>query len=363
MKKSNRPTFLYVVIGVLAVSLISLGILTFTVLDRLASLQDKVSQMSSVVEEISASASNLVQQSMKLEETQKEENVQKEAAAVQEEANGEAPQEDTPSEGTLSPSNGTTFTNNTDESMDQLLSQVEQLLPQDNGTWSVYVCNLLKKSDGTINSQPMKAASLIKLFIMGAVYENYQSLSEQHGREKLDDTIHAMITVSDNDAANALTNWLGGGDDAQGRAVVNAFCQAHGYTDTSMGRMLLAGTENGDNYTSVRDCGKFLREVYEVSNKLPTESEHPMENTQAMYYHLKMQQRKNKIPAQMPDGVHVANKTGELDDVENDAGIIFDTAKGIDLVICFMSQDVTAPGAAQETIAANSRAIYGYYNE
>lgn len=59
-----------------------------------------------------------------------------------------------------------------------------------------------------------------------------------------------------------------------------------------------------------------------------------------MYYQLKMQQRKNKIPAQMPDGVHTANKTGELDTVENDAAIIFDTAKGIDLVICFMSQDL-----------------------
>ena len=82
-----------------------------------------------------------------------------------------------------------------------------------------------------------------------------------------------------------------------------------------------------------------------------------------MYYHLKLQQRKNKIPAQIPEGVHVANKTGELSNVENDAGIIFDTAQGVDLVICFMSQDLTDTGAAQETIASNARAIYGYYNE
>ena len=49
-----------------------------------------------------------------------------------------------------------------------------------------------------------------------------------------------------------------------------------------------------------------------------------------MYRLLKMQTRKNKIPAQMPSDVKVANKTGELDNVENDAGIIYDTAKGID---------------------------------
>ena len=42
---------------------------------------------------------------------------------------------------------------------------------------------------------------------------------------------------------------------------------------------------------------------------------------------------------------------------------IYDTAKGIDLVVCFMSQNLTDTGAAQSTIAADARAIYGYYNE
>ena len=63
------------------------------------------------------------------------------------------------------------------------------------------------------------------------------------------------------------------------------------------------------------------------------------------------------------EGVKVANKTGELDDVENDAGIIYSTAKGIDLAVCFMSQDLTDSGAAQASIAQDARLIYGYYNE
>lgn len=70
-----------------------------------------------------------------------------------------------------------------------------------------------------------------------------------------------------------------------------------------------------------------------------------------------------KIPANLPDGVKVANKTGELDDVENDAGIIYNTAKNIDLVVCFMSQDLTDSSEAQAVIAQDSRLIYGYYNE
>ncbi len=55
--------------------------------------------------------------------------------------------------------------------MDNLLNQVQSLLPTDNGTWSVYVCNLAKNTEGAINDQQMQAASLIKLYIMGAVYE------------------------------------------------------------------------------------------------------------------------------------------------------------------------------------------------
>lgn len=150
----------------------------------------------------------------------------------------------------------------------------------------------MKGSEGSIASAPMQAASLIKLFIMGSVYENYDALSEQYDRETLDSHIHNMITVSDNDAANTLVNWLGNGNDAEGIAKVNAFCQAHGYKDTQMNRLLLAGTENGDNYTSVKDCGTFLKEIYQICNNLPTDSS--LTNAQAMYYHLKLQQRKTR---------------------------------------------------------------------
>ena len=71
--------------------------------------------------------------------------------------------------------------------------------------------------------------------------------------EETDSNISAMISVSDNDAANTLVNWLGNGNDAAGMAKVNNFCQEHGFTSTQMNRLLLAGKENGDNYTSVKD--------------------------------------------------------------------------------------------------------------
>lgn len=39
------------------------------------------------------------------------------------------------------------------------------------------------------------------------------------------------------------------------------------------------------------------------------------------------------------------------------------SAKNIDLVVCFMSQDLTDSSEAQAVIAQDSRLIYGYYNE
>ena len=391
--KSEKPVFLYTVIGVLTVAVIALAAVSFLSLNHLVTLQQKVQTLSNTVQDISTDANTLISQADQLDELREQESsVQtttgETTAAAQSESPEPAPGSE--QEGTLSPSSGTTFTDNTDSSMDNLLNQVQSLLPTDNGTWSVYVCNLLKDSDGTINDTPMQAASLIKLYIMGAVYENYGTIAQSHNSEEIDSNISAMISVSDNDAANTLVNWLGNGNDAAGMAKVNNFCQEHGFTSTQMNRLgngndaagmakvnnfcqehgftstqmnrlLLAGKENGDNYTSVKDCGTFLKQIYQVVNgTLPSST---LANADAMYFQLKTQQRKNKIPAQLPEGVGTANKTGELDTVENDAAIIYDTAKGIDLVVCFMSQDLTDTGAAQSTIAADARAIYGYYNE
>lgn len=362
--KNEKPIFLYTVIGVLTVAVIALGAVSFLSLNHLVTLQQKVQTLSNTAQDISTDANALISQADQLDELREQESSVQTAtgettAAAQSESPEPAPGSE--QEGTLSPSSGTTFTDNTDSSMDNLLNQVQSLLPTDNGTWSVYVCNLLKDSDGTINDTPMQAASLIKLYIMGAVYENYGTIAQSHNSEEIDSNISAMISVSDNDAANTLVNWLGNGNDAAGMAKVNNFCQEHGFTSTQMNRLLLAGKENGDNYTSVKDCGTFLKQIYQVVNgTLPSST---LANADAMYFQLKTQQRKNKIPAQLPEGVGTANKTGELDTVENDAAIIYDTAKGIDLVVCFMSQDLTDTGAAQSTIAADARAIYGYYNE
>ena len=278
-------------------------------------------------------------------------------------APGQTQEQTTSGEGTLSPSSensdsvfGGTSTSAepvTDEALQTILNQVQGQLPADNGSWAVFISDLLNETEGSINDQTMQAASLIKLYIMGAIYENYDQIISQYGKDSVDSNLYSMITVSDNDAANTLTTYLGGGDSTAGRQAVDGFCQAHGYTKTHMGRMLLASNAQDDNYTSVGDCGHFLMEIYK-------EEESTYAHATDMYNLLKAQTRQNKIPSQLPSGVKTANKTGELDNVENDAGIIYDAPN--DLVIVFMSQNLSSAGSAQNTIGSLSRTIYDYYN-
>lgn len=285
----------------------------------------------------------------------------------------------------------------TDEKLTSVLAQIQASLPASNGDWAVYVCDLKTGSEGSINDHRMQAASLIKLYIMGTVYENYDALIAQYGQDTIDTNLYSMITVSDNDAANALTSYLGSGDSSAGMQIVNNYCLAHGYTTSSMGRLLLHSNEFGDNYTSVENCGKLLKMVYwdgylqktpenrgtdekttesDLQSEQVTENiasteddtdEITTENTTALTPHasdmfalLCAQTRRHKIPAQLPDGVRTASKTGELDDVENDAAILYDTEN--DLIIVFMSEHLSDCGAAQSTIASLSRQIYDAYH-
>lgn len=234
---------------------------------------------------------------------------------------------------------------NLNELQRSLLSQLSK-----NGTWSLYAKRFSGGEAICLQAQRQRAASLIKLYIMGAVYEDYDSLCSSYGKNDVEALVRNMITVSDNDAANTLTTMLGHGDAATGRKCVNTYCRQNGYHDTSMGRMLLASTSHGDNYTSVQDCALFLQRVYQ--GQLPHAAQ--------MLSYLKQQQRTAKIPAGIPNGVDTANKTGELADVENDAALVFDGENSFVLVI--MSTEVGDTYQARQNITALASQIYTYFH-
>lgn len=215
-------------------------------------------------------------------------------------------------------------------------------------TWSVAVMSCDGSNNTTFNERQMQAASLIKLYIMGAVYENYTTLTNTYGQSTVDNHLYNMITISDNDAANSLTKMLGGGDAAAGRGVVNSFCTSHGYSNSSMGRMLLEANPSGENYTSAGDCAEFLQDAYNGT----------LSYSSSMISLLKQQQRTGKIPAGVPSGVTTANKTGELSNVENDAAIIY---AGGDYILCVMSGNLYSTSNARSVITKISSQVYDYF--
>lgn len=245
------------------------------------------------------------------------------------------------------------------EGLSDLKNEIQNYLGERNGTWSVYVKDLSTGEYLAYNSQKLKAASLIKLYIMSAVYDQIAK-----GNLEMTDYIYTllndMITVSDNESANELVRQLSSTRDNfdEGMMVVNEFASANGYVDTSQGRDLRDQRDKpapGENYTSVMDCGRFLENVYTGTNV--------SENASAeMLNFLKNQTRRNKIPSGLPEGVVCANKTGELSDTENDAAIVFEDG-GPDYIICVMSQDLPDTAGGQAAIKELSGMIYNYFME
>lgn len=224
------------------------------------------------------------------------------------------------------------------------------------GEWSIYVKNLDTNEYMMINNIPVQAASIAKLYNMATVYDEMAK-----GNLEKDSTVEAMvfdmITVSDNRAYNNLLSVLGEkGGRREGLQKIMAFCEAAGYTDTTVGSTIsanecgIAPVWIATNYTTVEDCGHFLEDLYR--RNLVSE-----EASEEMLSILKQQQLKGKIPGGLPEGVMSANKTGEYDAREHDAAIVF--SEGADYVLVVMTN---RDGGAISHIQSVSKTVYTYFN-
>ena len=211
---------------------------------------------------------------------------------------------------------------------------------------SVYVEDLESGASAEVNNQSLRAASLIKLYVAGCIYEEQVSSGNEQ-IQNVDPLVKKMLSVSDNDATNELVTRLGEGNAQVGMAKVNEFCQRHGLTDSSMGRLMLDFTSGKENYTSVKDSAAFLRSIYYGR----------LAGSEKMLSYLKEQERTGKIPAGIPAHIETANKTGELEHTENDVALIF--SKGGVYVISVMTDNVSNTSDSREWIVNLSKEVYG----
>lgn len=235
--------------------------------------------------------------------------------------------------------------------MDALKKTVGDYIAKFDSKWCVRVETLADGQSFTVTNNvsadtPMVSASVIKLFIMGAVYQEIDA-----GRIREADVttkLQSMISQSDNAAANEMIKLLGSGSTAAGMKKVNAFASAMGCPNTTLNRLMLV--EDGtQNYTTAADCATLLKMICSGECVSP-------EASKKMFDLLRMPKSITLIASTLPDTVTVADKTGELTGLaENDVGIV-STPNG-DYLLCIMSQP-NANGAAAKAIGDISKTVY-----
>lgn len=239
-----------------------------------------------------------------------------------------APEPPVPEEAAIEPDPRVEATATVMEALDAALSaQLEGL----EGKWAVYAEDMatgftaMGEKNATCDD-PMIAASIVKIFVMAALYDRIAQGELDEGAIYSD--IYQMITVSDNAATNRLISVLGEGDTHLGMERVNAYALSIGCTATSMHRLMLE--ENGlQNYVSARDCAVLLRMIFE-------ETCVDAESSRKMLAILKEQYWGDYIPKGPPEGTVIAHKGGDLTGLSHgDVGIVYaETGPYILCILC-----------------------------
>ena len=161
-----------------------------------------------------------------------------------------------------------------------------------------------------------------------------------------------MITVSDNTAANMLMTHLG-------MSEINAVARRAGMTHTRLARHFMdysAIAHHNDNVSTPGDMGRLLYLITRGSHEgIPTIVS--PEHCRAMLDIMLRQTDRDGIPAAVPHGVAVANKTGELDGTRNDIAVI-DPFGQSPIIVAIMTKNLQNYYDAYNAIHAMTRSVY-----
>lgn len=248
------------------------------------------------------------------------------------------------------------------------------------GEYAIYIESLTSGERYGLNDKDVfPAASLYKLFLMAAVLEAIDAgqltldigltaqksyLSQKFGGTdfgyeeapetisySVDEALQRVGRISDNFAAIMLA-------DRVGWDKVQEMANKLGAVNTTI---------KDPFSTSVSDIGLFFKKLYlgevvskDVSGKIAD--------------YLSLSKISDRIPAQLPQGIKVVHKTGELRGVRNDAGIVYlqSETPGVSekvtpgvaraYVIVLMAKDVTFEDDAVALEADLSQGVYEYFS-
>jgi beta-lactamase class A len=222
-------------------------------------------------------------------------------------------------------------------------------------------------------------ASSIKIAVLAELYRQAQlSAQGEAGKSKLNDlyTVRAadlvqdsdimggltpgvtqltnrdlatmMVAVSDNSATNVLIDRLGMDN-------VNALLDSLALHNTRLRRKMMdvkAAAEGRENVSTPQDMLTLLEKIYQgkVLDKEMT----------ADFFKMLSTHKDSFIPRDLPDGLQIANKPGELEAVRNDSGIVF--LQNRPYIICVMTTYLVRERDGEEAITKISAAAYRYFD-
>lgn len=212
---------------------------------------------------------------------------------------------------------------------------------------------LAGKSFGVREDEVFRSASLIKLFVLAALLAEVEGggVSLEESLEiRAEDLVAyspevstpgvftvrglawAMITASDNTAANALIRRLG-------MDVVNRLARSLGLRHTVLAREMMdsrASERGEENLTSPRDVVGLLCAVWRSG--LLSEP-----HRRLFLEMLRRQRIEPPLPVRLPDGATLAHKTGDLEGMAGDAGFV--VLPGYAYALCVIAEgDLRAAG-------------------
>ena len=188
----------------------------------------------------------------------------------------------------------------------------------------------------------VRAADLVQdSDIMGGLTPGVTQLTNR-------DLATMMVAVSDNSATNVLIDRLG-------MENVNALLDSLALHNTKLRRKMMdvkAATEGRENASTPQDMLTLLGKIYQakVLDKEMT----------ADFLKMLSTHKDSFIPRDLPDGLQIANKPGELEAVRADSGIVF--LQNRPYIICVMTTYLVRERDGVEAIAKISAAAYRYFD-
>ena len=167
-------------------------------------------------------------------------------------------------------------------------------------------------------------------------------------RITLRDLATMMVAVSDNSATNVLI-------DRVGMENVNALMDSLSLAHTRLRRKMMdlkAASEGRENISTPAEMMTLLEDLYrgKVLNKKMT----------ADFFVMLSTPKSSFIPRELPEGLKIANKPGELEGVRNDSGVVF--VENRPYVICVMTTYLHRERDGEEAIAKISAAAYRMFD-